>query len=131
MVGLVLYCIDRWLLSLTVFLTTTWLCAGVCEAVYWQKLTCPYGNLQQDSLLRVWCRQTSADCCTGLTFNQSAHSVDGGKVRVTQGSDSFTVAVLKPSRGGGAYWCGVLSKNDTVIKLAEGYFHSCKQVIGL
>lgn len=127
MVRLVLYCIGRRLHSLTsVLLTTTWLCAGACEAEYWQKLTCPYSKLQHESLLRVWCRQSSTDCCTGLAFSQSAHLVDGGKVRVTQGSDSFTVAVLKLSHGGGVYWCGVLSKNDTIIKLAEGYFHSCK-----
>ncbi|XP_073322248.1 CMRF35-like molecule 8 [Pagrus major] len=96
---------------------------GACEAVYWQKLTCPY-ELQHESLLRVWCRQSSTDCCYGLIFNQSAHIVDGGKLKVTEGSDTFTVAVLELSHGEGMYWCGVLDKNDTLIKLAEGYFHS-------
>ncbi|XP_070820089.1 CMRF35-like molecule 8 [Chaetodon trifascialis] len=99
------------------------LIVGACEAVFWQKLTCPYEK-QHQSLLRVWCRQSSAGCCTGLTFSQSAHLLDGGKLKVTQGSDSFTVAMLEPSHGHGMYWCGVLSKNDTIIRLAEGYFHS-------
>lgn len=119
----VLYCRSLVLHSLQ----AVFLCAGVCGVVHWQKLTCPYSELQQDSLPRFWCRQTSADCCTGLAFNQSAHSVHGGKVRVTQGSDFFTVEALKPSHGGGVYWCGVLSKNGTIIKLAEGRFHNCKQ----
>lgn len=93
--------------------------------MYWQTLTCPYER-EHESLLRVWCRQSSTDCCHGLTFNQSAHIVDGGKLKVTQGSDTFTVEVLEPSHGEGVYWCGVLDKNDTIIKLAEGFFHSCK-----
>lgn len=99
------------------------LVVGACEAAYLQKLSCPY-ELKHESLLRIWCRQSSADCCTGLTFSPSAHSVDGGKLKVTQGSDSFTVMMLEPSQGGGMYWCGVLGKNDTIIKLAEGYFYS-------
>ncbi|XP_041792927.1 uncharacterized protein si:ch211-102c2.4 [Chelmon rostratus] len=96
---------------------------GACEAVYWQKLKCPY-DVQHKSLPRIWCRQSSTDCCTGLTFSQSAHLLDGGKLKVTQSADSFTVAVLELSYGDGMYWCGVLSKNDTIIRLAEGYFHS-------
>ncbi|XP_039660383.1 uncharacterized protein si:ch211-102c2.4 isoform X2 [Perca fluviatilis] len=106
------------LLSLLLLLT-----AGACEVVYWQKLTCPYEG-KHERLLRVWCRQSSADCCHGLAFSQRQHSVDGGHLKVTQGSDSFTVALLQPSHGEGLYWCGVLSTNNTVIKLAEGYFHS-------
>ncbi|XP_051278366.1 CMRF35-like molecule 8 isoform X1 [Dicentrarchus labrax] len=98
------------------------LAAGGCEALYRQKLTCPY-ELKHKSLPRVWCRQSSSDCCVGLTFSQGAHLVDEGKLEVTQGPDSFTVAVLMPSHGEGMYWCGVLSENDTIIKLAEGYFH--------
>lgn len=109
----------------TVLFTTTWLCAGACEAVYWQKLRCPY-DLKHESLQRVWCKQSSTDCCTGLTFSQNAHLVDGGKLKVTQGSDFFTVAVLELRHGEGVYWCGVLSINDTLIKLAGGYFHSCE-----
>uniref|UniRef100_UPI0037E8193A uncharacterized protein n=1 Tax=Semicossyphus pulcher TaxID=241346 RepID=UPI0037E8193A len=96
---------------------------GSCKAVYWQKLTCPY-ELHHGSLQRVWCRQSSTDCCIGLKFSKSAHLADGGKLKVTQGSDSFTVAVLEPSHGEGVHWCGVLSKNGTIIKLAEGYIHS-------
>lgn len=129
MVQLVLYCSTRKLFSLaTVLLPTTWLCAGACGTVYWQKLSCPYSELQQQNLLRVWCRQSSSVCCSGLAFSQSVYSVDGDKLRVTHSLDSFTVAVWKLSQGSGVYWCGVLSKNDTIIKLAEGYFHSCKKI---
>ncbi|XP_070690675.1 uncharacterized protein [Pempheris klunzingeri] len=98
------------------------LAAAFCEAVHWQKLTCPYDR-RLEGQPRVWCRQNSDECCSGLTFSHRARSVDGGKLEVTQGSDSFTVAALEP-REGGVHWCGVLSKNNTVIKLAEGYFHS-------
>ncbi|XP_044218416.1 uncharacterized protein si:ch211-102c2.4 [Thunnus albacares] len=96
---------------------------GACEAVYWQRLTCPY-ELRFESMPRVWCRQSSTECCTGLVFGQDTQSVDGVKLEVVEGSDSFTVAVRELSRGEGVYWCGVLSGNDTIIKLAEGYFHS-------
>nr|XP_046242094.1 uncharacterized protein si:ch211-102c2.4 [Scatophagus argus] len=111
--------------QLNILFATTRLFAGLCEAVYWQKLTYPY-ELQRECLPRVWCRQNCTDCCTGFTFSRSMHLVDGGKLKITQGSHSFTVAVLKPSHGDGMYWCGVKSKNDTIIKLAEGYFHSFK-----
>lgn len=99
--------------------------AGGSEAVFWQRLTCPY-EAQQQNLLRVWCRQSSAECCTGLTFSNSSPLADGGKLRVTQDLHSFTVEVLEPSPTEGVYWCGLLSRNNTIIKLAEGYFHSCK-----
>ncbi|TMS03838.1 hypothetical protein E3U43_000727 [Larimichthys crocea] len=100
------------------------LAEGTCEALYWQKLTCPF-ELAHERLLRVWCRQDSTDCCTGLTFNQTSleEDMDGGKLKVTQGPDFFTLAVLEPSLGNGIYWCGVLSQNNTIIKLAERYFH--------
>lgn len=101
------------------------LCSDACEAVYWQKLTCPY-EVKHESLLRVCCRQSSTECCTGLTFSHNAHIVDGGKLKVTQGSDSFTVAVEELSHGEGVYWCGVLSRNNTITKLAEAYFYGRK-----
>ncbi|XP_041644368.1 uncharacterized protein si:ch211-102c2.4 [Cheilinus undulatus] len=96
---------------------------GARKAVSQQTLMCPY-ELNHEGLQRVWCRQSSADCCTGFTFNESAHFLDGGKLEVTHGLDSFTVAVLKPSHGGGVYWCGVLSNNGTIIKLAEHDIHT-------
>ncbi|MEQ2263755.1 hypothetical protein XENORESO_012267 [Xenotaenia resolanae] len=101
------------------------LAIGENDAVFWQRLKCPYEPKHQ-SLLRVWCRQSSAECCTGLTFSHSSQLADGGKVRVTQDTHSFTVEVLEPSHREGVYWCGLLSKNGTIIKLAEGYFYSCK-----
>ncbi|XP_040011046.1 uncharacterized protein si:ch211-102c2.4 [Xiphias gladius] len=88
------------------------LAVGVREAVNWQTLTCPY-ELKHESLRRIWCRQSSTECCTGLTFSQNARSVDGGKLKVTQGTNFFTVAVLEQSHGEGVYWCGVLSRNNT------------------
>ncbi|XP_040898010.1 uncharacterized protein si:ch211-102c2.4 [Toxotes jaculatrix] len=99
------------------------LALGACEAVYWQKLTCPY-EPEHKSLRRVWCRHSTTECCTGLIFSQSDHLVDGGKLRVTQDLNVFTVAVMEPSQGEGVYWCGVLNRNDTLIKLAESYIYS-------
>lgn len=99
------------------------LAGGVCETVCGHTLTCPY-DPRHENLLRVWCRQTSSDCCSGLSFSHTDHTVDGGNLKVTQGSDSFTVEVLQLIHGGGVYWCGVLSPNNTIIKLAEGSFNS-------
>ncbi|XP_041855578.1 uncharacterized protein si:ch211-102c2.4 [Melanotaenia boesemani] len=98
------------------------LAVGVCEAVLSQKLSCPH-ELKHQSLQRVWCRQTSAECCTGFAFNQNTQMLDGGKLKVTQHSHSFTVVMMEPDHSG-VYWCGVLTKNNTIIKLAEGYFYS-------
>ncbi|XP_062273102.1 CMRF35-like molecule 8 [Scomber scombrus] len=98
---------------------------GVSEAAYWQRLTCPYEQSFQ-SLRRVWCRQSSAECCTGFAFDPDAPSVDGGRMEVEEGTDSFTVFVQELSHGEGVYWCGLLSEDKTIIKLAEGDFHSCK-----
>ncbi|KAM9361120.1 uncharacterized protein ABDE67_001739 [Symphorus nematophorus] len=103
------------------------LAAGVCEAVYWQKLACPYEE-HDERLLSVWCRQSSADCCSGFTFSRTEHSVDGGRLRVSHDSHSFTVLVTHLHQGEGVYWCGLLSNNDTIIKLAEAYFHSSPAV---
>ena len=52
--------------------------------------------------------------------------MDGGWLELLQDSDSFTVRVHDLVHGNGLYWCGVLGMNQTIIKLAEGYFHSCK-----
>ncbi|CAJ1068745.1 uncharacterized protein si:ch211-102c2.4 [Xyrichtys novacula] len=102
---------------------TLLMAVGVCKALYWQKLTCPF-EVNHVGLRRVWCRQTSANCCTGFTFSNRTHSVVKGKLKVMQDLDSFTVALLEPSHGEGMYWCGVLVKNGTIIKLAESYFYS-------
>ena len=100
------------------------MCAGDGEALFWQRLTCPYEE-KQSSLLRVWCRQSSTECCTGFTFSQTVDLSDRSNLRVAQDSHSFSVEVTELNQGG-VYWCGVLSTNDTIIKLAEGYFYSCK-----
>lgn len=99
------------------------LAAGESDAVFWQRLTCPY-QPEQQNLLRVWCRQVSAECCTGLAFSHGSASAHGGQLRVTQDGHSFTVEVLEPSHRGGVYWCGLLGSNNTIIKLAEAYLHS-------
>ncbi|KAK2837749.1 hypothetical protein Q5P01_014961 [Channa striata] len=99
------------------------LAVGACDTVYWQTLTCPYKG-RHETLTRIWCRQTSTECCTGLLFSHTDHLVDGGKLKVTQGIDSFTVEAAEPVYGEGQYWCGMLTKNKTIIKLAEGYFHT-------
>lgn len=99
------------------------LAVGAPEALHWQTLTCNFKS-HHESLQRIWCRKSSDECCSGFTFSKSAQSVDGGKLRVTQGSHSFYVAMLEPSHGEGMYWCGVLSKNGSIIKLAERYFYT-------
>lgn len=106
------------------FIVIILLGVGESEAVLWQRLSCPY-EPEHRVLQRVWCRKTSAVCCTGLTFSHSAQLVDGGKLQVTQDTQAFTVEVLK-SEHTGVYWCGVLGRNNTLIRLAEGNFHSCK-----
>lgn len=105
---------------------TTWLCAGVSNAVLSQKLACAYSEVQQKNLSKGWWKVNSSDCWTGVILNDSAQLLDGGKLSVIQNEDSFIVIPLKLSHGGGIYWCGVLSKNDEFIKLAQGYFYSCK-----
>ncbi|XP_051807345.1 uncharacterized protein si:ch211-102c2.4 [Acanthochromis polyacanthus] len=95
---------------------------GPGEAAHWQKLKCPYEQ-NHVSLPRVWCRRSSAECCSGLAFSWDARSADGGKLEVSEDSHSFTVELLEPSHREGVYWCGVLGRNNTVIKLAEGYVY--------
>ncbi|XP_074526297.1 uncharacterized protein LOC141790370 [Halichoeres trimaculatus] len=80
-------------------------------------------ELPHESLQRIWCRKSSSECCSGFTFSNSIQSMDGGRLRVTQGSGSFSVAMFQPIHGEGIYWCGVLSKNGTIIKLTERYFY--------
>ncbi|XP_053181579.1 uncharacterized protein si:ch211-102c2.4, partial [Scomber japonicus] len=103
------------------------LAVGGSEAAYWPRLTCPYEQSFL-SLQRVWCRQTSAECCTGFAFGPDAPSVDGGRLEVEEGTDSFIVSVQELSHGEGVYWCGLLSNDNTIIKLAEGDFHSSSGV---
>ncbi|XP_034026902.1 uncharacterized protein si:ch211-102c2.4 [Thalassophryne amazonica] len=98
------------------------LAVGASEGMYLQKLVCPH-KARQKTLPRIWCRQTSSRCCTGFIFSPHTLSVDGVNLRVSQTSNSFTVAVKQPRQGEGVYWCGLLSRNNTIIKLAEGYFY--------
>ncbi|XP_036835964.1 uncharacterized protein si:ch211-102c2.4 [Oncorhynchus mykiss] len=97
-----------------------WL-AGICDGV--QRLTCPY-ELKDEDLPRVWCKETSPQCCSGFSFSRESQSLDAGRLKVTQGVGSFIVDVQCLAQGEGMYWCGVLSSNKTIIKLAEEYFYS-------
>ncbi|XP_071015282.1 uncharacterized protein [Oncorhynchus clarkii lewisi] len=97
-----------------------WL-AGICDGV--QRLTCPY-DLKDEDLPRVWCKETSPQCCSGFSFSRESQSLDAGRLKVTQGVGSFIVDVQGLAQGEGMYWCGVLSSNKTIIKLAEEYFYS-------
>lgn len=103
-----------------------WL-AGTCDGV--QRLTCPY-DLKDKDLPRVWCKETSPQCCSGFSFSRESQSLDAGRLKVTQGVDSFIVDVLGLTQGEGMYWCGVLSSNKTIIKLAEEYFYSSSYFAG-
>nr|XP_046202854.1 uncharacterized protein si:ch211-102c2.4 isoform X2 [Oncorhynchus gorbuscha] len=104
-----------------------WL-AGICDGV--QRLTCPY-DLKDEDLPRVWCKETSPQCCSGFSFSRESQSLDAGRLKVTQGVDSFIVDVLGLAQGEGMYWCGVLSSNKTIIKLAEEYFYSSLRFLRL
>ncbi|KAM3611763.1 uncharacterized protein V6R79_023802 [Siganus canaliculatus] len=98
------------------------LCADVCAVVDGQTLKCPY-EVKHENRPKVWCKQSSNDCCRGIAF-RNCGLLDEGKVQVTETAGFFTVTMLNPSHGEGVYWCGVLSQNNTVIKLAQGYFYS-------
>ncbi|XP_062310100.1 uncharacterized protein si:ch211-102c2.4 [Osmerus eperlanus] len=105
-----------------VFISVLFWMAGTCDSVL-QRLTCPI-NLEHKDLPKVWCKQSSEMCCTGVAFHTEAQLLDGGRLEVLQDSDSFTVRVHDLVHGNGLYWCGVLGMNQTIIKLAEGYFRS-------
>lgn len=104
------------------FITLSFLLAvGHCGAESWQKLTCPLKE-EHRGLPMVWCRRTSSDCCSGLSFGHAHGPLDHGGLRVTLGPDSFSVEVLKPHREG-MYWCGRTGGNGTIIKLDELYIY--------
>ncbi|XP_030227186.1 uncharacterized protein si:ch211-102c2.4 [Gadus morhua] len=86
-----------------------------------QALTCPY-QVDQSTLPRVWCKQTSAECCRGLMYDYK-HPHDGDPPVIHEDMGSFTVSVVSPPNGAGVYWCGVMANSSVLIKLAESYFY--------
>ncbi|XP_036390216.1 uncharacterized protein si:ch211-102c2.4 isoform X1 [Megalops cyprinoides] len=95
---------------------------GVCQCYYAQTLTCPHED-QQRGLHRIWCKQNSTLCCHGFAFSNGTRWLESEGVRVHYDSSSFTITVLQLSQGPGVYWCGLLDHDQTIIKLAEAYFH--------
>ena len=91
-----------------------------------QALTCPY-QVHHSTLPRVWCKQTSAERCSGRVYGyQRPHAGDQPVIREDQGS--FSVSMVIPSSGAGVYWCGVVANNSVLVKLAERYFYGCKSI---
>ncbi|XP_023669178.1 CMRF35-like molecule 8 [Paramormyrops kingsleyae] len=81
-------------------------------------LRCPYMPEQKD-MHRVWCKRTSADCCSGIVFNNTTSQLENGAVMVHEDSGTFSLKVLRLSQGEGVYWCGLLNLKSDIIKLAE------------
>ncbi|XP_041958077.1 uncharacterized protein si:ch211-102c2.4 [Alosa sapidissima] len=96
--------------------------SDICNSWEDQTLVCRYGE-EYASLERVWCKKESEKCCTGLAFSKKIRFIDNGSVEITDDvATAFTVTVQKLSQGDGVYWCGLVFKNQTIIKLAEKYF---------
>ncbi|XP_048874337.1 trem-like transcript 4 protein [Brienomyrus brachyistius] len=81
-------------------------------------LRCPYTPDQKD-MPRVWCKRTSAECCSGIFFNSSVSQLENGAVMVQQDSGTYSLRILQLSQGEGVYWCGLLNTENYIIKLAE------------
>lgn len=78
---------------------------------------------QYAHLERVWCKKDSEECCTGFAFGKKIRYIDNGSVEITNDTlSAFTVTVQNLNQGAGVYWCGLMFKNHTIIKLAERYF---------
>lgn len=74
---------------------------------------------EQKGMHRIWCKRTSADCCSGIIFNNTTSQLENGAVMVQEDSGTFSLTVLWLSQGEGVYWCGLLNLNSDIIKLAE------------
>ncbi|XP_062399164.1 uncharacterized protein si:ch211-102c2.4 [Sardina pilchardus] len=96
--------------------------SDICNTEEGQTLVCHYGQ-EYAHLDRVWCKKDSEKCCTGFAFGKKINLIDNGSVAITDDmASAFTVTVQKLSQGDGVYWCGLMFKNQTIIKLAEKYF---------
>ncbi|XP_005171961.1 uncharacterized protein isoform X1 [Danio rerio] len=98
---------------------------GHSTSEYLQTLECPYENRNiSTTRQRVWCKRDAHDenCCTGLSFQSSVTVLEGGKVDVEDDGKRFKVSVRELPQGDGVYWCGFMTEDKVIVKLAEDYF---------
>ncbi|KAJ8387231.1 hypothetical protein AAFF_G00159500 [Aldrovandia affinis] len=111
-------CLKMFLFPFTLMLVLT----GLCQSLYTQTLTCSH-EPQHMGLPRIWCKQHSTHCCMGFAFRNGTRSLENEGLQVQYNQQSFTITIQRLVQGEGVYWCGLLDQNDTIIKLAEGYFN--------
>ncbi|XP_067295049.1 uncharacterized protein si:ch211-102c2.4 isoform X2 [Pseudorasbora parva] len=99
---------------------------GHATSDYLQKLICPYENRNISQNRRVWCKRDVQDesCCTGFSFRPGVNELEDGNIKVQDDGKSFTVSVQTLSQGDGVYWCGFMTEDKVIVKLAEDYFTS-------
>ncbi|KAL2092433.1 hypothetical protein ACEWY4_012231 [Coilia grayii] len=92
----------------------------ICKSEESQTLVCHYDPEYAD-LQRVWCKKNSEECCTGFAFGEKITALDNGSVEINNTVNAFTITVHNLTEGNGTYWCGLMFKNHTIMKLAEKY----------
>ncbi|XP_056313804.1 uncharacterized protein si:ch211-102c2.4 isoform X2 [Danio aesculapii] len=105
---------------------------GHSTSEYLQTLECPYENKNISAKRqRVWCKRDAHDenCCTGLSFQSTVTVLEGGKVDVEDDGKSFKVSVRELPQGDGVYWCGFMTEDKAIVKLAEDYFTERKDAV--
>lgn len=76
----------------------------------------------------MWCKRDAQDenCCTGFSFQPGVNVMEQGNIAVEDDGTSFTVSVKTLTQGDGVYWCGFMTEDKIIIKLAEDYFTNSK-----
>ncbi|XP_052413367.1 uncharacterized protein si:ch211-102c2.4 [Carassius gibelio] len=98
---------------------------GHSTSEYLQTLICPYENKSISlNKQRVWCKRDAQDenCCTGFAFQPGVTVLEQGNIDVKDDGKSFTISVKTLTQGDGVYWCGLMTDNKNIVKLAENYF---------
>ncbi|KAG1958694.1 hypothetical protein F2P79_006734 [Pimephales promelas] len=90
-------------------------------------LVCPYENTNISQNRRVWCKRDVQDenCCTGFSFRPGTSSLEEG-IEVQDDGKSFTISIKTLTHGDGVYWCGFMTADQIIVKLAEDYFGKMK-----
>lgn len=93
-----------------------------------QTIVCPYENRNISQNRRVWCKRDVQDenCCTGFSFQPGNSVLEDGNIQVQDDGKSFTVSVKTLGQGDGVYWCGFMTEDKIIVKLAEDYFSTGK-----
>ncbi|KAK7164451.1 hypothetical protein R3I94_002988 [Phoxinus phoxinus] len=91
-----------------------------------QTLVCPYENRNISQSRRVWCKRDVQDenCCTGFSFQLGAGvlHLEDGNIQVQDDGKAFTISIKTLAQGDGVYWCGFMTADKIIVKLAENYF---------